>query len=209
MGRKKAKARTGLKEVTRRHILDSVVRAITRVGFQGLTMDQVAQEAGIAKGTVYLYFTDKDELVHETIDTCLAPLLEDLFAILDSDEPPETRLRRFTRRHLQYFEARRGLFRVLLHERARAQFRTGRRSSSYRKLVGRTAQVIALGMEEGVFRRIDSKKLAGLIVDANISVISHRLFEDSTASAEEDAGFLSGVFLNGILSGTGGPGGVS
>lgn len=200
MTRKKTKAGSPLKELTRRHIQESVVRAVTSVGVQGLTMDRIAEEARIAKGTIYLYFRTKDELVKATIEWCFTPLMDELVAILESDLPPDERLRRFTQRHLAYFEDRRDLFRVLLHERSRVQSRQDRRRSSrYKKLVEKTAAVIQEGVETGVFREVDSSKLAGMIIEANISVISQRLMEDQQGPAQEDAGFLSGVFMDGIL----------
>jgi AcrR family transcriptional regulator len=199
MARKKTKSKHALKELTRRHIQESVVRAVTRVGVQGLTMDGIAREARIAKGTIYLHFRTKAELMRETFDACLAPLFEELGSILDSDLPPDERLRRFTRRHLSYFEDRRDLFRVLLHERSRLQIRADRRRSSlYQKLVAKTAAVVERGVESGMFRRVDPVKLAGMIVDANITVISHRLLENRPDAATEDADFLNGVFMDGI-----------
>jgi AcrR family transcriptional regulator len=201
MAKKKTKSKDGLRELTRRHIQESVVRAVTRVGVHGLTMDRIAEEARIAKGTIYLYFPNKNELVRATIDSCLAPLIDELVGVLEGDLPPDERLRHFTRRHLAYFEDHRDLFRVLLHERSRLQIQSDRRRSSlYKKLVEKTAVVVALGVESGLFRDVDPVKLAGMIVDANITVISHRLLEDRSDSAENDADFLSGVFMDGIHS---------
>jgi TetR/AcrR family transcriptional regulator len=199
MARKKTKSRNALRELTRRHIQESVVRAVTRVGVHGLTMDRVAEEARIAKGTIYLHFRTKEDLVRQTFYACLAPMIDELVAILDSDLPPDERLRRFTRRHLSYFEDHRDLFRVLLHERSRSQIRTDRRRSSlYKKLVEKTASVIEVGVQSRVFRDVDPVKLAGMMVDANITVISHRLLEERPDASDADAAFLSGVFMEGI-----------
>src|SRR5215471_6882478 len=43
-------------------VLDAARTVFSRYGFEGATIDAVAAEAGIAKGTVYLYFKSKDEL---------------------------------------------------------------------------------------------------------------------------------------------------
>ena len=200
MSRRKGKSTGALKELTRRHIQEAVTRAVMRVGVSGLTMDRIAEEAGIAKGTIYLHFRTKNDLVRATIEWCLNPLIDELVVMLESDVPPDERLRRLTEHHLAFFEDRRDLFRVLLHERSRAQTRSDRRRSSlYKKLVEKTAAVIEAGVESGVFRRVDSAKLAGMIVEANISVIGNRLLDDRRCSALEDARFLSGVFMDGIL----------
>jgi AcrR family transcriptional regulator len=199
MAAKKSKSKSVLSELTSRHIQESVIRAVTRVGVHGLTMDRIAEEAGIAKGTIYLHFRTKNELVRATFDACLAPLIDELIGILNSDLPADVRLHLFTQRHLAYFEDRQDLFRVLLHERSRIQIRTDRRRSSlYRKLVEKTAEVVELGVKSGLFRSVDPVKLAGMIVDSNITVISHRVLEGRPDSAQDDAEFLNGVFMNGI-----------
>ena len=44
-------------------ILEATLRVITRSGISGATMQQIADDAGIAKGTIYLYFKNRDELI--------------------------------------------------------------------------------------------------------------------------------------------------
>jgi AcrR family transcriptional regulator len=196
---RRTRSKTALSELTRHHIQDAAIRALTRVGVQGLTMDRIAEEAGIAKGTIYLHFRTKRELVQQTIDAFLAPLVDELTTVLSSDLPADQRLRLFTQRHLAYFEDRHDLFRVLLHERNRLQIRADRRRNSlYKKLVEKTAETVERGIESGVFRNVDATKLAGLIIDANITVISQRLLEDHQGGADEDAEFLSSVIMDGI-----------
>ena len=46
-----------------RQILDAAERLIVEHGYEGMTMDQVAAAAGIAKGTIYLYFPSKQSLL--------------------------------------------------------------------------------------------------------------------------------------------------
>ncbi|MGH7864881.1 MAG: helix-turn-helix domain-containing protein, partial [Candidatus Binataceae bacterium] len=53
-----------IKEYRVAEILDATRRVIGRYGFQGATIDRVAEEAKVAKGTIYLYFETKDSLLH-------------------------------------------------------------------------------------------------------------------------------------------------
>jgi len=199
MARAKTKRKSALHDLTRQHIRDAVVRVITEVGVHGLTMARVADEAGIAKGTLYRYFTTKSDLIRDTIDDCLAPMRSELVALAKESLPPEERLRRMTLRHLSFFEEHRDFFRVLLHERSRAQARVGRsRSGVYQALVEATAGVLREGIDSGDFRPLDPGKLGAMIIDANIAVIGHRLLADRAGSVEDDAMFLSSVLMNGI-----------
>ena len=47
----------------RRRILDGALRAFARKGFYGTKVSEIAQEAGVADGTIYLYFRNKDDLL--------------------------------------------------------------------------------------------------------------------------------------------------
>ena len=64
----------------RMRILDAALEEFSRKGFAAARMEDVAQRAGVGKGTVYLYFDDKEALfeglVHEMVITPLAGLLE-------------------------------------------------------------------------------------------------------------------------------------
>src|SRR2546421_12865164 len=57
-----------VREFRRREILEAACRVVARYGFQGATVDRVAEAAQIAKGTVYLYFRNKDELLQAAVE---------------------------------------------------------------------------------------------------------------------------------------------
>jgi AcrR family transcriptional regulator len=80
-------------------ILDAAERLLAYYGYRKTTMDDLAREAGIGKGTVYLHFPSKEEVALCTIDRIVDRLLERLRAIADADEPVAERLQRmlFTR----------------------------------------------------------------------------------------------------------------
>jgi TetR/AcrR family fatty acid metabolism transcriptional regulator len=78
---------------TRESILDATERLLARYGYQKTTMDDVAREARIGKGTTYLYFPSKEELTLATIDRIVDRLLKRLRAIACTKEPAPKRLR--------------------------------------------------------------------------------------------------------------------
>ena len=51
-----------VEEFRQRTILEAAMRAIARRGSSAVTMQQIASEAGIAKGTIYLYYSNRDEI---------------------------------------------------------------------------------------------------------------------------------------------------
>jgi len=194
------KRREKLGELSRQFIIDATVRLISRDGYQRTTMDHVAAEAGMAKGTIYLHFKTKNDLIHAVIMSSMEPLAVELNAVLDGSGPPAERLQALLLGHLRYFDQHRDLFRVLLCDRDMAQNRQRRcRSTRYRAIVERVASVIDEGIHRGTFAECDSVKAATMLLEANIALIHSRLTADAPGPVEEDARLVSQIFLHGLL----------
>ena len=80
-------------EDVRGEILDAADHLLARYGYKKMTMDDLAQEVGIGKGTIYLHFSSKEELVLSHIDRIIDRLKERLSAIARSDATVAIRLR--------------------------------------------------------------------------------------------------------------------
>jgi len=180
-------------------ILGGVISVLTREGSEGLTMQRVAEEAGVAKGTVYSYFANKAELLEAAVQVSLEPLTRETRGILESKLDPGEKLRRLLARNLTYFEEHRDTFRVLLYERHKVLGKQTRfRTSRYHTVVDQTATVISEGIRSGQFRDLDPVKVATMLIEANISLIHRRLFTENPGSLEEDCNLILQIFLEGI-----------
>src|SRR5690348_14173439 len=78
------KARSGER---REAILAAALDEFSIRGFEATRLDDVARRAGIAKGTIYLYFRDKESLFQELIRTMLTPLVGTIEAMGEADVP--------------------------------------------------------------------------------------------------------------------------
>jgi len=81
------------KEAVKDSILDATDRLLARFGYRKMTVEDIAAEAGIGKGTVYLHFNSKEEVVLSHIDRIVHRLKDRLWAIASSNEPAAERLR--------------------------------------------------------------------------------------------------------------------
>ena len=180
-------------------IQQAVVQLMCREGLESVTMDRVAQEAGIAKGTVYLHYRDKQELLDEVKESALAPMIAKIDDVFASDLPPDRKLANYALRYLAYFDERRDLFRILLYEREVVRVHGSRyQGDRYRHLVDQTTRAIREGIRKGIFRDINARSVAAMFVDANVAIMNQRLLNEKPAPVEEDAKLISELFLRGL-----------
>ena len=79
-------------KTTRDAILDATDRLLAKYGYKKMTIDDLAQEVGIGKGSIYLHFTSKEEIALSHIHRIIERLKERLRIIADDERPVEERL---------------------------------------------------------------------------------------------------------------------
>src|SRR5438270_6227209 len=83
--------------ITKRSLKDDILDAtddlLTRYGYRKMTIDDLAREVGIGKGTIYLHFQSKEDVALSRIDRVIDRLKTELRKVASSDEDPVTRLR--------------------------------------------------------------------------------------------------------------------
>lgn len=78
---------------TREAILDATDKLLARFGYKKMTIDDLAQEVGIGKGSVYLHFPSKEEIALSQIDRIIERLKSNLRTISNGPAAPDKRLR--------------------------------------------------------------------------------------------------------------------
>ena len=149
----------------REAILKAAIRIFAEHGFFNAQVADIARAAGVAAGTVYLYFKSKDDLLISIFDrTMREAIAEGRTALKDVSEPID-RLRRIARLHLERLGRDRDLavvFRVEL--RQTTKFMEHFSSTGVRTYLGVIRDVIAEGQAAGVFRRDVNPTVAAKIV---------------------------------------------
>lgn len=195
-----AERRSRWRELKRRELLSVAVELVRRDGLEALTMENVAEAAGVAKGTVYLYFESKRGLVASAIEKILDPLVVEVCRLLDSDGEPEEKLRQMAAANVVFFDRHRSLFRVFVHGRYAPRTQAERaRDNHYRKVLTRTAGVLRQGISSGRFRPADPDVTAAIWLEALTVVLIRRLQSADPGSAEDAVDFLVDLFFHGLL----------
>lgn len=186
----------------RQSIQQAVIQLMCREGLPSVTMDRVASEAGIAKGTIYLHYRDKQELLDDVKNSSLDPMIARMDEVFAADATPDRKLQTYSLRYLQYFDERRDLFRILLYEREVTRVQSSRyQGDRYRHLVDQTARTIRDGIKKKIFREVEASGVAAMFVDSNLAIMNQRLLTESPRPVEDDAALISDVFLRGLKRG--------
>jgi AcrR family transcriptional regulator len=187
-------------------IRDAAMRVIARKGMAAATMQEIATEAGVAKGTIYLYFRDRDELVEKTFESAMSDLHDRVEEALEKEGTFEEKLRAVLAAQINYFQANREFFRLYISLRypegnAQQQRRQKRHCQpQYKSRVDRIAAVLREAMARGEIRQLDPMRLALFIIEGSNAVIIERVLDEAPPPAEADIELIAGMILGGIRS---------
>ena len=99
-----------------REILAAARSLLEQRGPEAMTMEEIAAAAGVAKGTVYLYFQSKDHLIQALIARVGENLIQDVEASLEAPGTPPEKLIRMVSVLLEYLNRERLLFPIYARE---------------------------------------------------------------------------------------------
>jgi TetR/AcrR family fatty acid metabolism transcriptional regulator len=183
-------------------ILRAAIKVFAGSGFFNSKVADVAREAGVADGTVYLYFKNKDDILASIFNNYMDKALADGRARLAEIKDPVEKLRRIFRAHLEGLGRDRDLAVVFQVElRSSTKFMEQFSATKVTEYLELIREVIEEGQRSGVFRsglntNIVAKVLFGALDEmATNWVLSHKRYSlASTADPVLD------VFLNGIVN---------
>ena len=187
-------------------IRDAAMRVIARKGMAAATMQEIADEAGVAKGTIYLYFKDRDDLVEKAFESAMTDLHEQVDEALETDGTFADKLRAVVAAQIGFFQANREFFRLYISLRypegsAQQQRRQKRHCQpQYKSRVERFARALEEAMSRGEIRRMDPNRLALFIIEGSSAVIIERVLDEAPPPEEADIELIAGTILGGIRS---------
>lgn len=184
-------------------ILAAARKVFATRGFNDATVDDIAAAAGIAKGTVYLYFSSKKEIYLAALKQGLLELQEKTRTTLQSAEGVRAKLRAFVRTRVEYAEANRDFIKIYHSEFGNLTHATAG-DNEFQQLYMQQAKMLEVvlqgAVKRGEIRRIRTDFAAFIIYDMVKGVIVQRLLERSTADMEEDIEMLNDLVWRGIAA---------
>jgi len=93
--------RENKKQEKKQRIQDAAIKVLAREGYYKATVSQIAKEAGVADGTLYLYFRNKDDLLRGIFEDITEAFIQEGLEILRKVDSPIDRLKAIARLHLK------------------------------------------------------------------------------------------------------------
>jgi TetR/AcrR family transcriptional regulator, fatty acid metabolism regulator protein len=137
----------------REAILRAATHVFARKGYFNSKVSDIAGEAGIADGTVYLYFKSKDEILHSIFDRAMAEFIAEGRRELENISGPAAKLRRIAELHLEKLGADREMAVVFQIElRGSTKFMQEFSAAGFAEYLDIIRRTISEGQDTGVFR---------------------------------------------------------
>jgi len=186
--------------VMKQALYEATVTVLSTHGVDELTMDRVAAEAGIAKGSVYRYFRSKRDLLEFVYARLVDPVFENLEEIAAKPQPAIEKLSGQLHMLLEHAAQHGQVHKLLFEDEAvHAILQSSERRGS-EVACQRLANVFEQGIAEGVFRAGDPLMLAALYFGLIKSALE-RLPKLETREQREDLHrLILGTFFNGIAA---------
>jgi TetR/AcrR family fatty acid metabolism transcriptional regulator len=152
----------------RERILDAAVRVFAAEGFYNAKVAQIAQLAGVADGTIYLYFKSKDDLLISLFEDRMERINANLREALVASPSAVERLRSVVRLHLELVEQNRPMAEVICVElRQSSKFIKEYANPKFGEFLRLIAGAVADGQAQGELRRdLDPSTIARALFGA-------------------------------------------
>lgn len=170
---------------------------IARKGVADATMQEIADEAGIAKGTLYVYFRDRDELLAKTAARAYDRLIASLQPAFASPGTLEERLTTIVLQQLRFFDEHRELFGAYIALTQRDGKHAKKRTGSHAVYIEQLERLFAEAQQRGE-SRVDARDAAAMYADVVRGIVVRRIEEKSKTPREEQAAFVVSLLLRGI-----------
>jgi AcrR family transcriptional regulator len=147
----------------RKLLLDSAVRVFARGGYHGSRVGDIAEEAGVAHGLLYHYFSSKEEVLQTIFRENWGELIERFRAVERADEPAAEKLEGIAKILLRTWRNDPELVTVMVRDVARSEHLQAQ-VLEVREAFAILQRVIEQGQAEGAFRTDVDARLAAWIV---------------------------------------------
>lgn len=181
-------------------ILRAATRVFARNGYFNSKVADIADAAGVADGTVYLYFKSKEEILHSIFDRTVDDAVKEAERQIAAIDDPHEKLRRIAHLHLERLGADRDLAIVFQVElRGSTKFMEEFSAAGFAAYLGLIRATIEEGQRAGVFRSgLNAKVVSKVLFGALDEMATNWILSKRRYKLQPMADEVLDVFLNGV-----------
>lgn len=169
--------------------------------FYKAKVGDIAEVAGVGKGTIYEYFNSKDHLFEEMLQDYLNVYLADIKNVFHEDIGIESKLKRFFLQIISFTQRHIDIMRIFSQEAWKSDNSIVHlMMEAKRQIVTMVQEVLAEAIKEGEFRPIDEKVAAITFLGGiNYMVMYHICLHDECVTEEQIDQYID-LFIKGLIS---------
>ncbi len=182
-------------------IIVAATKVFAKKGFYKSKISEIAKEAKVADGTIYIYFENKDDILISLFEEQMKAVIDNMEVQISGIDDPAKRLERFASTHLDLIEKNQDMAEIIQVElRQSGKFMKEYKNEKFIQYLDIIEDIISEGQEKGIFRKDVIPKVAkraffgALDEVSRFWVLSSRRQYDIRTVARQ----ISEYFLNGI-----------
>jgi TetR/AcrR family transcriptional regulator, fatty acid metabolism regulator protein len=194
------------KALRKQQILQAAVEVFGKSSFENANISEIARRAGVAEGTIYQYFKNKQDLFFSIPRERTKAFSEELDQHIQDVADPREKIRRFVWYYLYFFKTNPDYARSLMLEmRVSRNFRKSGSYKGIRRFTRQALEILREGQEQGIVRRdVDLYLLRQLLLGVLEHVVTRWLLKGEREDMLKYHEALSDLVLNGVCIQPGG-----
>ena len=184
-------------------IIQAAIKVFARKGFFNSRVSEIAREAGVADGTIYLYFQNKDDILISLFEVSMDAVIRNMREVLDREADPRKKIQLFAIQHLKMLETNKELAEVIQVElRQSIKFMKEYKNEKFLQYLNLVSDVVREGQAQGVFRKdivpgVAKRAFFGALDEmSRYWVLSSKKRYDIRTAAEQ----ISSLFIQGMTA---------
>ena len=183
-------------------IIHAATKVFAKKGFFNARISDIAKEAKVADGTIYLYFNNKFDILISVFEKEIGSLIEQVKKLLAKENDPRIMLRIFATKHLTVMKKNKNLAEVIQIElRQSAKLIKDYRNNKFSEYVNIISSIIKLGQEQNIYRASIRPGLAKRAFFGSLDEISRvwTMSMETQYTVEDTISQVMEIFLSGML----------
>jgi TetR/AcrR family fatty acid metabolism transcriptional regulator len=182
-------------------IIKAATKMFARKGFYKTRISEIAKEAKVADGTVYIYFENKDDILISLFEEQMKAVMDNMVEQISEETDPVKKLEKFALTHLQLIEQNPNMAEIIQVEvRQSSKFMKEYKNEKFVQYLDLISEIVREGQEKHIFKKevipgMAKRAFFGALDEmSRFWVLSTRKQYDIKTAAKQ----ISGYFLNGI-----------